>query len=73
MQFIEFKEEHFSKDENTGQYFINIPKDEVNFKEIEVHQKDENDHFVKADYKTEDDINTVTVIMKNPADIRVNF
>ncbi len=73
MQFIEFKEEHFTKDDTTGDFFIQIPKVEVGFGEVEVHAKQEDGHYSKADYEVQDELSTVTIRMKKPCDIRVNF
>lgn len=73
MQFIDFKKEHFAKNEETNDYFIEISKDEVGYGDIEVLEKQNDDHYLKADYELEDDIRKVTIKMKKPGDIRVNF
>ena len=73
MQFIDFKAEHFSKNEETGEYFLEIPKVEVGFKDIEVQEKQEDGPFSKADYQSDEDIEKITIRMKKPRDIRVNF
>ncbi|WDF46054.1 hypothetical protein PQ459_14230 [Chryseobacterium sp. KACC 21268] len=73
MQFIDFKKEHFSKSEVNGDYYIEIPKEELGFGDIEVHEKKDGGHYSKADYSLDEDINKVTVKMKQPNDIRVNF
>ena len=73
MQFIDFKKEHFSKNEETEDYFIEIPKEEIGFGDIEVQEKKDDGHYSKAEYNVEEDINKVTVKMKKPNDIRVNF
>ena len=73
MQFIDFKKEHFSKNEETEEYFIEILKDEIGYGEIEVQLKHDDGHYLKAEYKLKNDSNKVTITMKNPCDIRVNF
>jgi len=73
MQFIDFKKEHFSKSEETEDYFIEIPKEEIGFGDIEVQQKKDDGLYSKAEYNVEEDINKVTIKMKQPIDIRVNF
>lgn len=73
MQFIDFKKEHFDHDEEAGLYKIQISKDEVGYGDIEVWQKQDDDTFSKADYDLADDGNMVTITMKSPNNIRVNF
>ncbi|MCD9856694.1 hypothetical protein LUD75_18365 [Epilithonimonas sp. JDS] len=73
MQFIDFKKEHFSKSEETEDYFIEIPKEEIGFGDIEVQQKKDDGLYSKAEFNVEEDINKVTIKMKQPIDIRVNF
>lgn len=73
MQFIDFKAEHFSKNEDTGDYTIEIPIEEVGFGDIEVHTKEDDGHYSKGEYNLEVDINKITIKMKEAADIRVNF
>jgi len=73
MQFIDFKAEHFSKNEERNEYFIEISKDEIGFGTIEVHKRQDYDSLSEAQYELEEDISKVTIKMKEPADIRVNF
>ncbi|GGG59550.1 hypothetical protein [Epilithonimonas arachidiradicis] len=73
MQFIDFKKEHFTKDENTNSYLLEVPKDEIGFGTVSVHKKTEGDQLEEADYELVDDRDKVTIKMKNPEDIRINF
>lgn len=73
MQFIDFKKEHFTKDEDTHDFVIDISKDEIGFGEIRVQERKDDEIYDDADYEIEDNFDTVTVKMKKPADIRVNF
>lgn len=73
MQFIDFKKEHFSKSEETEDYFIEILKEEIGFGDIEVQEKKDDGLYSKAEFNVEEDINKVTIKMKQPIDIRVNF
>lgn len=72
MQFIDFNKEHFSKKEGTEEYFIEILKDDIGFGDIEVQEK-QDESFSKAEYQLVNDADRVTIIMKGPSDIRVNF
>lgn len=73
MQFIDFKKEHFTKDENAGCFIIDISKDEVGFGKIKVQEKKDDEIFEEAQYELIDDVEKVTIKMKEPRDIRVNF
>ncbi|SEM31380.1 hypothetical protein [Chryseobacterium taichungense] len=73
MQFIDFKKEHFTQDEKTKDFVIDISKEEIGFGEITVQEKTDDETFTDADYEIKDDLNKVTIKMKKPADIRVNF
>ncbi|RKE80445.1 hypothetical protein [Epilithonimonas arachidiradicis] len=73
MQFIDFTKEHFRRPENTNKFLLDIPRDEVGFSEIDIHEKKDNDSYEEADYEIIDDMDKITIIMRSPADIRVNF
>lgn len=73
MQFIDFKKEHFTQDEETNDYFIEISKDEVGFGNIKVQAKQDDANYAEVDYELVDDLEKVTIRMEKPADIRVNF
>jgi hypothetical protein len=73
MQFIDFKKEHFSQDEKEENYFIEISKDEIGYGDIEVLEKRDDQIYAKTDYEIIDDVTKVTIKMKNPVDIRLNF
>ncbi|MCY0970782.1 hypothetical protein [Chryseobacterium wangxinyae] len=73
MQFIEFKKEHFVHDEKNGNYFLEIPKEEVGFGEIKVQKKQEDETLSEMEYEITDDLNHVKITLENPQDIRVNF
>jgi hypothetical protein len=73
MQFIDFKEEHFTQNEETGDYSIIISKDEIGYSEIEILEKQDDNHYSKAEYELEDSVENVTIKMKKPGEIRVNF
>jgi len=73
MQFIDFKKEHFSQNEEDGRYFIQISKDEVGYEGVEVLEKQEDQTFIKADCEILDEVHRVTIKMKDPQDIRVKF
>ena len=73
MQFIEFKKEHFVHDEKNGNYFLEIPKEEVGFGEIKVQKKQEDETLSEMEYEITDDLNHVKITLESPQDIRVNF
>jgi hypothetical protein len=73
MQFIDFKKEHFTHDEETGSYFIEIPKDEVDFGDIKVQEKNEGASYAAASCELIDESTLITIRMETPADIRVSF
>ncbi|WP_027387800.1 hypothetical protein [Chryseobacterium gregarium] len=73
MQFIDFKKEHFTHDEETNAYFIEIPKDEVDFGDIKVQEKKEDGTFAAANPELIDESTRITIRMETPADIRVSF
>ncbi|SMP14845.1 hypothetical protein [Chryseobacterium profundimaris] len=73
MQFIEFKKEHFKKDEETHDFVIEISKAEIGFGDIKVQEKKDDNLYEDADYEIKDEPVKVIVRMKKPADIRVNF
>lgn len=73
MQFIDFKEEHFTKDEKSGDYSIEISKDEIGYGDIEILAKQDDNHYVKAEHELQDFTGKVIIKMKTPGDIRVNF
>ncbi len=73
MQFIDFKKEHFSQNDITKNYFIQISKDEVGYGDIEVLEKQDDETYKKAEYDLTDEVNKITIKMKNACDIRVNF
>lgn len=73
MQFIEFKKEHFKKDEETHDFVIEISKAEIGFGEIKVQERKDDEIYEDADYEIKNDPLKITIKMKNPTDIRVNF
>jgi len=73
MQFIDFKKEHFKEDEKTNDFVIEISKDEIGFGEIRVQERKDDEIYEDADYEITDNAVKVTIRMKKPADIRVNF
>lgn len=73
MQFIEFKKEHFIQDEQSGNFFLEIPKDEIGFGEVKLQKKQDDDTFAEIDAEIIDDLKQIKIILKNPQDIRVNF
>lgn len=73
MQFIDFKKEHFSYNAVSGNYIIQLSKDEVGYESIEVLKKHDDHTYKKANYEIIDDVTKFTIKMKEPADIRVNF
>ncbi|MCY0976519.1 hypothetical protein PGH12_05075 [Chryseobacterium wangxinyae] len=73
MQFIEFKKEHFVHDEKNGNYFLEIPKEEIGFGEIKVQKKQEDETLSEMEYEITDDLNHVKITLENPQNIRVNF
>lgn len=73
MQFIDFKKEHFTRNEETGGYFIEIPKDEVDFGDITVKEKKEDGTYAGADCELIDETTRITIKMETPVDIRVSF
>ncbi|UQB69331.1 hypothetical protein [Epilithonimonas zeae] len=73
MQFIDFTKDAFRRPDNTNKFLLDIPRDEVGFAEIDIHKKTDNDSYEEADYEVIDDLDKITIIMRNPADIRVKY
>jgi len=73
MQFIDFKKEHFTKNDDTGDYFIEISKDEVGYGELKVQEKKNDDTYADFDFETIDSLDKVTIKTAEPHDIRVHF
>ncbi len=73
MQFIDFKKEHFTRPANSNKFYLDIPRDEIGFAEIDVKQATEGEQYEEVDYEISDDLDKVVIKMRNPADIRVNF
>lgn len=73
MQFIDFKKEHFSHDEATGHYFLEIPKDEVDYENVKIQQRNGDQLSDEIDYDLIDHPTRIRVILKDAQDIRVNF
>jgi len=73
MQFIEFKKEHFIHDEENGNYFLEIPKDEIGFGEIKLQKKQDDNSLSEIDAEIIDDLNQVKIILETPENVRVNF
>ncbi|MCJ8152649.1 hypothetical protein MKJ01_02590 [Chryseobacterium sp. SSA4.19] len=73
MQFIDFKKEHFTHDEETGSYFIEIPKDEIDFGDIKVQEKKQDGAYSSTSCELVDESTMITIKMETPADIRVSF
>ncbi|WP_294288832.1 hypothetical protein [uncultured Chryseobacterium sp.] len=73
MQFIEFKKEHFTHDENQNSYFLEISKDEVGFDNIRIQKKNNSHLSDDLDYEIIDHPTRIRVVVKEPEDIRVNF
>jgi hypothetical protein len=73
MQFIDFKKEHFSYNAVSGNYIIQLSKDEIGYENIEVLKKKDDHTYAKADYEIVDDAIKIIIKMKEPEDIRVNF
>lgn len=73
MQFIDFKKEHFTCNEETGGYFIEIPKDEVDFGDITVKEKKEDGTYTGAHCELIDETTRITIKIETPVDIRVSF
>ncbi|MBW7674809.1 hypothetical protein [Chryseobacterium chendengshani] len=73
MQFIEFKKEHFIHDEKTGNYSLEIPKDEIGFGDVRLQKKQDDGSLAKIDAEIIDDLKQIKIILESPQDIRVNF
>ncbi|UZT97968.1 hypothetical protein ODZ84_22845 [Chryseobacterium fluminis] len=73
MHFIDFKKEHFNHNEKTESYFIQISKEEIGSFDIEVLEKQNDETYSKTDCEILDEVNKITIKMKNPQDIRVKF
>jgi hypothetical protein len=73
MQFIDFKKEHFTKDPQTNDFTLDISKEEVGFGEIKVQERKDDEIHRDAEFEVIDDLEKITIRMKKPVDIRVNF
>lgn len=73
MQFIDFKKEHFTKDEEADFYFIDLFKEEIGFGEIKVEEKKNDGNSSDMKYELNDDIDKITIKIQKPCDIRVYF
>lgn len=73
MQFIDFTKDSFIRPDNTNKFLLDIPRDEVGFAEIDIHEKKDNDLYEEIDYEIIDDMDKITIMMRHPKNIRVNF
>ena len=73
MQFIDFTKEHFTRPQHANKFLLEIPRDIIGFSEIEIHEKKENDSYEEADYEIFDDLDKITIMMRIPTEIRVNY
>lgn len=73
MQFIDFKKEHFTKDEDADFYFIDLFKEEIGFGEIKVEEKKSDGNSGDMKYELHDEIDKITIKIQKPCDIRVYF
>lgn len=78
MQFIDFKKEHFTKDEDADFYFIDLFKEEIGFGEIgfgeiKVEEKKSDGNSGDMKYQLDDEIDKITIKIQKPCDIRVYF
>ena len=73
MQFIDFKKEHFTKDEYADFYFIDLFKEEIGFGEIKVEEKKSDGNSGDMKYELDDEIDKITIKIQKPCDIRVYF
>lgn len=73
MQFIDFKKEHFTSNDEKKSYFLEISKEEVGYGEITAKEKLEDDMLAETEYMLEDDFDKVKIIVSKPIEIRVYF
>ncbi|WP_426473776.1 hypothetical protein [Chryseobacterium balustinum] len=73
MQFIDFKKEHFTKDEEADFYCIDLFKEEIGFGEIKVEEKKNDGNSSDIKYELNDDIDKITIKIQKHCDIRVYF
>ncbi|WP_294246291.1 hypothetical protein [uncultured Chryseobacterium sp.] len=73
MQFIDFTTDHLTYDETKKKYYVEIPSDQLGDGGIRVQQKQEDGSFAGLECDIEEDFDTVTITMNEPADFRVQF
>lgn len=73
MNFIEFTKEHLSFNEEQQEYWIEIPKEQIDTKIESVQIVNEDGSFSEADVEIGEDDLIYTVSLQFPANLRVNF
>ncbi|WP_333853031.1 hypothetical protein [Epilithonimonas sp.] len=73
MQFIDFTKDSFTRPDNSNKFLLEIPRDDIGFVEIDIHEKKDSDTYEEIDYEIIDDIDKITILMRHPKNIRVNF
>lgn len=73
MNFIEFTKEHLSFNEEQQEYWIEIPKEQIDTKIESVQIVNEDGSFSEADVEIGEDDLTYTVSLQFPGNLRVNF
>ncbi|MCX8524629.1 hypothetical protein OF897_11965 [Chryseobacterium formosus] len=73
MNSIEFTKEHLSFNEEQQEYWIEIPKEQIDTKIESVQIVNEDGSFSQADVEIREDDLTYTVSLEFPANLRVNF
>lgn len=73
MNFIEFTKEHLSFNEEQQEYWIEIPKEQIDTKIESVQIVNEDGSFSQADVEIGEDDLIYTVSLQFPGNLRVNF
>jgi len=72
MQFIDFKKEHFSYDQEKNQYLLELFKEDTGYSKTQVRNK-QYDTFTDVAYEIRHDPERACILKKSPYAIRAFF
>lgn len=73
IQFTVFTKDSFTRPNNSNKFLLEIPRDDIGFVEIDIREKKDSDTCEEIDYEIIDEMDKITIMMKHPKNIRVNF